>query len=133
MPGITAASAAAARLRRPLTERGETDSFVLTTGTCRPGDAAPDLGALARPGTAIAVYMGVARAAEIEAELRAAGMPAACPVDIVASVSTAREGHASATLGTMSETIRRAGLTHPAILFIRYPKSLAAEEARAVA
>ncbi|WP_370283547.1 siroheme synthase CysG [Pseudooceanicola sp.] len=133
VPGITAASAAAARLRRPLTERGETDSFVLTTGTCRPGDAAPDLGALARPGTAIAVYMGVARATEIEAELRAAGMPAACPVDIVASVSTAREGHASATLGTMSETIRRAGLTHPAILFIRYPKSLAAEEARAVA
>ena len=86
---------AAARLRRPLTERGETDSFVLTTGTCRPGDAAPDLGALARPGSAIAVYMGVARAAEIEAELRAAGMPAACPVDIVASGSTARERLAS--------------------------------------
>ena len=40
VPGITAASAAAAALGKPLTERGETDTFVITTGTCRPGDAA---------------------------------------------------------------------------------------------
>ncbi|WP_084513897.1 uroporphyrinogen-III C-methyltransferase, partial [Salipiger mucosus] len=41
VPGITAASAAAATTGRPLTERGETDTFVISTGTCRPGDAAP--------------------------------------------------------------------------------------------
>ncbi|WP_108261541.1 uroporphyrinogen-III C-methyltransferase [Mangrovicoccus ximenensis] len=35
VPGITAASAAAASIMVPLTERGETDSFAVTTGVCR--------------------------------------------------------------------------------------------------
>ena len=59
VPGITAASAVAAALGEPLTERGETDAFVIATGTCRPGDADPDRALLARPGTSIAFYMAV--------------------------------------------------------------------------
>jgi len=134
VPGITAASAAAARVRQPLTERGEVDSFVMTTGMCRPGDPAPDRRGLARPGTSVAFYMAVEKAEEIEADLLGAGMPAECPVEIVASVSTARERVASATLGTMAAVIRREGMQSPAVLFVRYPKSLAAERAaRAVA
>ena len=42
VPGITAASAAAASLGQGLTERGATDTVILTTGKCRPGDEAPD-------------------------------------------------------------------------------------------
>ncbi|MBB93772.1 MAG: uroporphyrinogen-III C-methyltransferase [Rhodobacteraceae bacterium] len=125
VPGITAAAAAAASLHTPLTERGETDSLVLTTGTCRPGDAAPAHGWLARPGTSIAFYMAVEKAAEVQADLLGSGAPAGCPVDIVSSVSTGHERHASTTLGALAETLRDTGLPSPAILFVRYPKSLA--------
>ena len=131
MPGITAASAAAASLRRPLTERGETDTFVITTGTCKPGDASPDRARLAHPGTSVSFYMAVEKAAEVSRDLIAAGVPGECPVDIVASVSTERERHAATTLDRLAETIREEGLKSPAILFVRYPKSLAAARAGA--
>lgn len=133
VPGITAASAAAASLKRPLTERGETDTLVITTGTCRPGDASPDRARLAHPGTAVTFYMAVDKAAEVSRDLIAAGAPGACPVDIIAAVSTARERHAATTLDRLAETIRDEGLKSPAILFVRYPKSLAAARAASAA
>ncbi len=127
VPGVTAASAAAASIGRPLTERGETDSFVMTTGTARPGDAAPDRARLAYPGTSMAFYMAVQRVAEVQADLLAAGAPAACPVDIVERASTPTERHVATTLGQLADTVAAQGVRNPAILFIRYPKSLAAE------
>lgn len=129
VPGITAASAAAAAIGRPLTERGETDTFVISTGMCKPGDASPDRQLMARPGTSMAFYMAVEKAAELQADLLSAGAPAECPVEIVASAETARQRHASATLATMAECIEREGLASPAILFVRYPKSMAAARA----
>ena len=127
VPGITAASAAAASIGRPLTERGETDTFVITTGTCKPGDAAPDRARLAHPGTSMAFYMAVEKAGQVQDDLLAGGAPGACPVDIVASASTPNERHASTTLGDLAACIAREGLKGPAILFVRYPKSLAAQ------
>ena len=131
VPGITAASAAAAAIRQPLTERGETDTFVVTTGTCRPGDADPDRALLARPGTSIAFYMAVEKAAQVEADLIAAGAPGACPVDIVASVSTDGQTYIGTTLDRLAETVREHGIASPALLMVRYPKSLAAGIAQA--
>lgn len=125
VPGVTAASAAAAALRTPLTERGETDAFVVATAVCKPGDPAPVRARFAQPGVTTAFYMGVDKAREIEADLIAAGAPAICPVDIVSSASTARERCVSTTLGDLSAAIEREGVESPAILFVRYPKSLA--------
>lgn len=134
VPGITAASAAAASIGQPLTERGETDSFVIATGTCRPGDAAPDMATLVRPGTTMAFYMGVDKVEEIEAGLLEGGAPAACPVDIVASASTGRERHVATTLDQLAATVRHEAIASPAVLMVRYPKSLAAaQQARRVA
>lgn len=136
VPGITAASAAAAALGRPLTERGETDTFVIATGTCRPGDPEPDRALLARPGTAIAFYMAVEKAAQVQADLIAAGAPRDCPVDIVASVTTDRECHVATTLGKLAASVRANGIASPAILLVRYPKTMhqaAAKGARQVA
>ncbi|WP_425052428.1 siroheme synthase CysG [Psychromarinibacter sp. S121] len=127
VPGITAASAAAASLTRPLTERGETDTFVITTGTCRPGDATPTRAHIAQPGTSMAFYMAVEKAAEVQRDLLASGAPSDCPVDIVSCASTDRERHAATTLSRLAETITAEGLPSPAILFVRYPKSLRAE------
>jgi len=130
VPGITAASAASVSLKRPMTERGETDTVILTTGTCRPGDPSPDRSHLARPGTTVILYMAVEKASDIRHDLIAAGLPLDCPVDIVASASTARERQASTTLDKLAQTIRAEGLQSPAILFVRYPKSLTRADAR---
>ena len=51
IPGVTAASAAAASLCQPLTQRGVTDRVVLATATCQPGTVMSDLQDLAGPGT----------------------------------------------------------------------------------
>ncbi|MBT9385575.1 siroheme synthase CysG [Pseudooceanicola sp. CBS1P-1] len=122
VPGITAASAAAAALTRPLTERGETDSFVITTGMCRPGDAVPDWQPLARPGTAMAFYMAVEKAPQIEATLLASGVPGDCPVDVVASASTESQRCLSTRLDGLAQSLAGAGVKSPAILLLRYSK-----------
>ncbi|XDA98104.1 siroheme synthase CysG [Sulfitobacter sp. LCG007] len=133
VPGITAASAVAASLRQPLTERGETDTFVITTGTCRTGDTGPERAQLVRPGTSMAFYMSVERAEDVSRDLMAAGAPSCCPVDIVGSVSTRHERRAATTLADLPSTIRSEGISSPAVLFIRYPKSLTRAAAHAAA
>jgi uroporphyrin-III C-methyltransferase/precorrin-2 dehydrogenase/sirohydrochlorin ferrochelatase len=128
VPGVTAACGAAAAAGRFLTERGVTDTLVLTTGqTC---DGQPANWAFhARPGVTLAVYMGVANAGGIAASLRAAGCPADVPVEIVSAAQTARELHVTATLGTLAERIEATEVQSPAMLLIRWPKTMAAVEA----
>lgn len=126
VPGITAASAAAAALGTPLTERGETDHLILATGTCRPGEAAPDWGGLLTPGTTLALYMAMGKLAEIEASLIAAGMPAGTAIGIVSDASTGRERRLTTTLGRLRADVAAAGMKGPAIIFIRRPKTAAA-------
>ena len=124
IPGITAASAAAASLCQPLTERGVTDRLVLVTATCRPGDTSTGVGALAQPGTTLAIYMGVARIAEIVNDLRAAGIDDATPVTVAAHVSTPREKVARFVLGTLQSGMAKEGITNPAIIFVKVPKGV---------
>jgi uroporphyrin-III C-methyltransferase len=122
IPGITAASAAAASLHEPLTQRGITDRLVMATATCRPGDTWSGLADLAKPGTTLAIYMGVSRCAEIVADLRHAGLPDDTAVTVAAHVSTSREMTARLTLGGLQAGVAKAGLTNPAIIFVTVPK-----------
>jgi uroporphyrin-III C-methyltransferase len=123
IPGITAASAAAAILQDPLTQRGITDRLVMATATCRPGDTWSGLAELARPGTTLAIYMGVSRCAEIAEELRCAGLPDNTPITVAAHVTTPREITARFTLGTLQSGVAEAAITHPAIIFVTVPKA----------
>lgn len=125
VPGITAASAAAASLGRPLTERGETDHLVITTGICRPGDKVPDWGMLLRPGTTLALYMAMGKLAEIEASLIGAGLIPDTVIEIVSDASTGRERQLATTLGRMRAEVAASGLTGPAIIFVRRSKRAA--------
>lgn len=125
VPGVTAASAAGAALGRALTERGATDRVVFATGTCRVGDEAPDWGACMRPGTTLALYMGVRQAPVIEANLLGAGVPAHCEVEIVSDISTDRQRIATCRLGELAETIRLDQIGNPAIILIRHDKGAA--------
>lgn len=126
VPGITAASAAAAALGEPLTERGETDHLILATGTCRPGEAPPDWGRLLVPGTTLALYMAMGKLAEIEASLIAAGMPGETAIGIVSEATTGRERRLSTTLARLRADVTAAGMRGPAIIFVRRPKTAVA-------
>lgn len=131
VPGVTAASAAAAEIGGFLTERGRYDSLVLTTGMARPGDPAPDWASLARPGTTLALYMGVAAASEIQTALLRAGASATSTVEIVAETGTPRHQRWTTTLGALAETVAAQSVPNPAIILIRLPRTDMARANRA--
>ena len=70
IPGVTAASAAAAAAHSFLTERGMTEPVVFATGHRRAGDVT-DWSGCAAPGTTLACHMGLAGVAEMQRGLSA--------------------------------------------------------------
>lgn len=127
VPGITAASAASAKLETGLTQRGEIDSVTFVSGQLRDGDRTPDWGSHLKRGTALAIYMGVGNAGEIRDNLLAHGHRGEWPVDVVASVGHPQERCLTTDLRHLESDLADAGITHPAILFVRNPKSTAAQ------
>ena len=131
VPGVTAASAAAASLTRSLTERGGTDTVVLTTGMCRPGDPDPDWAACVRPGTTIAVYMGARSAGRISASLLKGGARPATPVDIACDISTTRQRLIRTNIQCLDKALQDNAVTGTALILVRFPKSLQAASSSA--
>ncbi|ARE40375.1 Siroheme synthase [Rhodovulum sp. P5] len=125
VPGVTAASAAAAATGRALTERGATDRVVFATGTCRPGDADPDWASLLLPGTTLALYMAVSKAPAVQANLLSAGVSPDSEVELVASASTTGETVTRCPLSDLAATVVAQKVQNPAIIFIRRPKTAA--------
>jgi uroporphyrin-III C-methyltransferase len=119
IPGVTAACAAAASARSFLTERGQTDTLILATGHKRE-DEAPTYAA-AKPGTTLALYMGVAQSAQITDALLAAGWPANAAVEIISRAQTPDERILRCTLQDLPTTCTRNPGLNPAILLIRWP------------
>lgn len=73
---IVAAARTGRRVATPASSTGgKFDSRALVTGTTRPGDPAPDWASLVRPGTTLAIYMGVTSARETRANPLAGGAP----------------------------------------------------------
>lgn len=89
VPGITAASAAAACLDLSLTHRDLAGRVQFVTGHDRRGDLPGDLdlGALADRRSTVVIYMGRRTAARLAAGLLAHGLPADTPVVAVSDVS----------------------------------------------
>ncbi|MQQ10087.1 uroporphyrinogen-III C-methyltransferase [Epibacterium sp. SM1979] len=129
IPGITAASAAAATLGQSLTSRGLSDRVVFATGTCREGDTAPDIAALLQPGTSVALYMATRTAEDLRRQLLEAGFAADMAVQVVASASKPGEAVLHAQIGHLPEQMHAAKISHPAIIFLRAPKKVSRETA----
>jgi uroporphyrin-III C-methyltransferase/precorrin-2 dehydrogenase/sirohydrochlorin ferrochelatase len=122
VPGITAASAAAASLGRGLTERGVTDRLMLATAACKPGDPDPDWAAMLQPGTSLAIYMGVAKAESILRSMQSAGIPMSLPAEVVSNASTAHERIICSPLGQLVGALRGQDIANPAIILVTWPK-----------
>jgi uroporphyrin-III C-methyltransferase/precorrin-2 dehydrogenase/sirohydrochlorin ferrochelatase/uroporphyrin-III C-methyltransferase len=119
VPGITAASAAAASLQVSLTKRGVSRGLHIVTGHDERG-ALPghDWAALAHTGGTLAVYMGSKTLAGMAAHLIETGMNPATPAVAVESASLPGERVMAATLGTLPLALQQARAKGPVLLLI---------------
>jgi uroporphyrin-III C-methyltransferase len=118
VPGVTAATAAAARAGISLTERGAASMLVFATGTDRTGHrpAALDWHFLARVEGTLVFYMPVGSLDAITASLMALGRDPLEPAILVERVGTPGERVLAGRLGQIADDVRAAGLASPAVL-----------------
>jgi len=118
VPGVTAAHACAARIGLPVTLRERVRQFSVATGAT--SDGLPDLAweALAAPGAACAIYMGVGNAPVIRRHLLAAGADPGTPVVLVENGTRADERAAATTLGDLADCVTHLGFVGPAVIFV---------------
>lgn len=121
--GVTAASAAAASLCQPLTERGVTDRVVLATATCRPGESMSDLRDVAGPGTTLVFYMAMHQISDLAAQLVASGVRPDQPVTVASQVSRPSERSLHTTVQHMAQDCSVAGIGSPAVIMISLAKA----------
>lgn len=132
VPGVTAATAAAARAGISLTERGLASTVVLATGMDRTGACPPSLDweCLARVEGTLVFYMAVASLETITSTLTALGRDGREPALVVEAAGRRDERVVAARLGEIADRARAAGLRSPA-LFISGPTVAAASLPRA--
>jgi uroporphyrinogen III methyltransferase/synthase len=120
VPGITAALAAAAFCEIPITHHQDASAVAFIAGQERHCKAAPslDYAALAEfPGTLV-FYMGVTTAAKWSGALVEHGKSPRTPVAIIRRCTWAQQQMFRCTLGTVAETVERAGLHPPAVFVV---------------
>jgi uroporphyrin-III C-methyltransferase/precorrin-2 dehydrogenase/sirohydrochlorin ferrochelatase len=118
VPGITAAHACAASVGLPLTLRQRVQQFAVVTGASAGETLDLDWEALARPGQAFAVYMGVKSANGLRSKLMQAGASPRTPVVIVENGSLPEERVIATELGSLDRAIVGMGIRAPAIIFV---------------
>ena len=122
--GVTAGIAATAALGIPVTHRDCVHGVTFVTGHTRAGaDIAWE--ALARCGTTLVVYMGMANLPGIATRLIAAGLPAQTPAAAVQHGTWRRQRQVVSTLADLAEAVKQASLGNPAIIVIGQVVSLA--------
>ncbi|MDJ0827884.1 MAG: siroheme synthase CysG [Rhodobacter sp.] len=118
VPGITAASAAAAALGQSQTQRGRNSSIRLLTGHDMQGFAEHDWRALARPNEVAAIYMGKRSVQFLQGRLMMFGADPATPVTFVENASRPDQRILGTTLGGMAEALAAAAFGGPVLTFL---------------
>ena len=116
VPGITAASAAAAQIGQSLTKRERNSALRILTGHDMKGFAEQDWRGLARPGTVAAIYMGARGARFIQGRLMMHGAAPDTPVTAVENASRPDARTIATTLGRLAADLEGAAPTGPVIL-----------------
>jgi uroporphyrin-III C-methyltransferase len=107
VPGVTAALAASAELRLPLTVRGVARTVAFVTPRVGAGEGDSDWAETAARADSVAIYMGTGQAEAISAALMARGVPASRPVAIVESASLPGARVHAGTLGRLAAAAAR--------------------------
>ena len=114
VPGITAASTAAAALGRSLTRRGRNTQLRVITGHDMAGYAEHDWRDLAKPDAVAAIYMGKTAARFIQGRLLMHGADPLTPVSIIENCSRPDQVIRSAPLNALTEALHN--LAGPVVL-----------------
>lgn len=117
VPGVTAGLAAAATLKSSLTHRDHAHGVAFITAHGAEG-AEIAWHALAQSALTLVVYMGVARAASLQASLLAGGLRADTPVIAVENASRADTRSVCSTVASMVHDFAMQSLKSPAVLVI---------------
>ena len=122
VPGITAASAAAASLGVSLTSRGRNSGYQVLTAHDLNGFAEADWRALAKPGAVAAIYMGKRASAFLSGRLMMFGADANTPVTAVENASLPNMQRVETRLAELGTALDRA--TGPVVILLGIePKS----------
>ncbi len=118
IPGVTAATAAAARVGVSLTERGSSSMIVFVTGTDHTGHypATLDWDVLARVEGTLVFYMPVGALEAITASLTSLGRDAREPALVIERAGVEGERVIAGRLGEIADEARGAGVRAPALL-----------------
>ena len=114
LPGLTAASVAAASIGQSLTRRGRNASLRIVTGHDMAGFADQDWRGMARAGEVTAIYMGKKSARFVQGRLMMHGAAADTPVTLVENVSRADQRVVAATLASLPKAAQ--SLDGPAVI-----------------
>jgi len=130
--GITSGIAVPAALGIPVTHRDHSHGVSFVTGhSCEGGGV--NWEALARSGTTIVIYMGVANIASIASRLIAAGLTAETPACAIQHGTLPSQKQVLVNLGALAQAMRDAALASPAIVIIGDVVSLTAVGLRPLA
>jgi uroporphyrin-III C-methyltransferase len=117
VPGVTAATAAAAELGVSLTRRGLSRHIALVTPRAAEGERGNEWAAAVMAADAAVLYMGAGLAPTISAELIARGMSASTPVAIVENASLPGRRALVGTLADLPGLVRKVGDGPTTVLF----------------
>lgn len=123
VPGVTAASGAAAATGGFLTERGKADTLVLTTGKHANHTTNTDWMRLLQSGSRVVIYMGVGAAPDIETALDVAGIADHVEVQIVANAQRPDQQIATCIGSGLSKCLTNAKIANTAILVLELSES----------
>lgn len=120
IPGVTAASAAAAAAGIPLTRRLTARRVQFLTGADVTGELPAGLNwaALADPDATTVVYMGKRTSAALASNLQAHGMAADTPVILAQNISKPDQRLTRGTLGTLARMVEDEANDGPALILI---------------
>lgn len=118
VPGITAASGAAAYAGIPLTHRDYAHTCVFVTGHLKDGSLNLNWDALARPKQTVAIYMGVRGLAQLCEKLVAHGLAADTPAALIEKATLPKQRVVEGTLATLPELATQAKAKPPALVIV---------------
>ena len=118
VPGITAAMAAAASARIPLTLRGTASTLIMATGQDMTGETLPGWVEQVANGASVAIYMGKTVAGCVADRLMSAGVHPATPVAIIENASRPDELQISCILSELHQLENHDDLCGPVVILV---------------
>ncbi|MDV6331226.1 uroporphyrinogen-III C-methyltransferase [Asticcacaulis sp. 201] len=116
LPGVTAASAAAAQFQFPLTHRGEARALTFLTGRTKDGDIDLRAEGVSDPMTSLVFYMSSHNVAHIAETLTNAGRTADTPVAIVENAGRPQAQLRTGRLAELALLVKAAAFAGPVLL-----------------